>query len=130
MTTSAIIEGTLLKDGTLELDEKPQVAPGRVRVTVESLAATPRVTANEPQEAKITVGTPQWDDLTARRAALIDKMYTPGQSLTAEEESEYEQLQRLSRAAIEQSFPRPKLEPQELAVVKQALGIKDEVRGQ
>jgi hypothetical protein len=36
MTTlnTAVVEGTLRPDGTLELDEKPSLAPGRVRVTL------------------------------------------------------------------------------------------------
>jgi hypothetical protein len=36
MTTNAIeIQGTLREDGTLLLDEKPNLPPGRVKVTVE-----------------------------------------------------------------------------------------------
>jgi hypothetical protein len=36
MTTTAIeIQGTLREDGTLLLDEKPNLPPGRVKVTVE-----------------------------------------------------------------------------------------------
>jgi hypothetical protein len=36
MTTKAIeIQGTLREDGTLVLDEKPNLPPGRVRVTVQ-----------------------------------------------------------------------------------------------
>jgi len=61
---------------------------------------------------------------------LIDKMYSPGQGLTDEEQAEYEQLQQRSRTAIERAYPRPKLAPDELAVVKQALGIKDDAGGQ
>jgi hypothetical protein len=39
----AIIEGTLKPDGTLELDQKPNLAPGRVQVIVQPLSqATPR----------------------------------------------------------------------------------------
>src|ERR1051326_1438787 len=36
-----VIEGTLKPDGTLELDEKPTVSPGRVQVTVKPLALQP-----------------------------------------------------------------------------------------
>jgi hypothetical protein len=37
MTTNAVeIQGTLREDGTLVLDEKPKLPPGRVKVTVES----------------------------------------------------------------------------------------------
>jgi len=35
--TEAVIEGTLKADGTLELDEKPNLSPGRVLVVVQSL---------------------------------------------------------------------------------------------
>jgi hypothetical protein len=36
MTTNAIeIQGTLREDGTLVLDDKPNLPPGRVKVTVE-----------------------------------------------------------------------------------------------
>jgi hypothetical protein len=36
MTTKAIeVQGTLREDGTLVLDDKPNLPPGRVRVTVE-----------------------------------------------------------------------------------------------
>jgi hypothetical protein len=38
MTTNAIeIQGTLREDGTLVLDEKPNLPPGRVRVTVQPI---------------------------------------------------------------------------------------------
>jgi hypothetical protein len=36
MTTNAVeIQGTLLENGTLELDQKPNLPPGRVQVTVK-----------------------------------------------------------------------------------------------
>jgi hypothetical protein len=35
----AVVSGTLRDDGVLELDEKPQLAPGRVRVTISAMAA-------------------------------------------------------------------------------------------
>lgn len=39
MTTTAVeVQGTLYADGTLVLDEKPALAPGRVRLTVRALA--------------------------------------------------------------------------------------------
>ena len=68
----------------------------------------PPVAAYHAPEAEIVVGTPEWDKLTERRATLIDKMYGPGQGLTEEEQAEYEQLQRRSRAAIDRAFPRHK----------------------
>jgi hypothetical protein len=39
--TEVVIEGTLKPDGTLELDEKPSLPPGRVQVIVQSLPELP-----------------------------------------------------------------------------------------
>jgi len=36
-----IIQGTLSTDGTLQLDEKPNLPPGRVQVVVQSLPIIP-----------------------------------------------------------------------------------------
>ena len=36
--TETVIEGTLKPDGTLELDEKPNLSPGRVQVIVQPLS--------------------------------------------------------------------------------------------
>jgi hypothetical protein len=36
-----VIEGTLKPDGTLELDQKPSLSPGRVQVIVRPLTTTP-----------------------------------------------------------------------------------------
>lgn len=38
-----IVQGTLKPDGTLELDEKPNLPPGRVQVTVASTVVSPGV---------------------------------------------------------------------------------------
>ncbi len=38
MNGAIVVQGTLEADGTLHLDQKPTLAPGRVRVTVEPLA--------------------------------------------------------------------------------------------
>jgi hypothetical protein len=35
----AVVQGTLKDDGTLELDEKPPLAPGRVQVTILPMPA-------------------------------------------------------------------------------------------
>jgi hypothetical protein len=42
--TEVVIEGTLKPDGTLELNEKPNLSPGRVTVVLrqESLSAPPQ----------------------------------------------------------------------------------------
>jgi hypothetical protein len=36
---TATVQGTLKADGTLELDEKPELAPGRVQVTLKPMPA-------------------------------------------------------------------------------------------
>jgi hypothetical protein len=39
--TEVVVEGTLKPDGTLELDRKPNLAPGRVTVVLRQAAAPP-----------------------------------------------------------------------------------------
>lgn len=46
--SEVVVNGTLKSDGTLELDEKPGLAPGRVQVIVQALPELP-------------VGDPFWD---------------------------------------------------------------------
>ncbi len=50
MTSNATFEmlGTVRPDGTLELDDKVSIPPGRVRVRVESMAATATPAASAP----------------------------------------------------------------------------------
>jgi hypothetical protein len=38
MSTTAIVQGTLKPDGTLELDQKPSLPPGRVTVVLQQQA--------------------------------------------------------------------------------------------
>jgi hypothetical protein len=40
--TTEVIEGTLKPDGTLELDEKPSLGPGRVKVALQPAQACTR----------------------------------------------------------------------------------------
>jgi hypothetical protein len=51
------------------------------------------------------IGTQEWSEMNRRRADLIRKKNRQG--LTAEEKVEYERLQRLSQAALAQTFPEP-----------------------
>ena len=39
--SEAVVEGTLKPDGTLELDQKPNLPPGRVTVRMQPLMALP-----------------------------------------------------------------------------------------
>jgi hypothetical protein len=45
--SEVVIEGTLKPDGTLELDQKPSLAPGRVRVVVQPLEGVPQSATEE-----------------------------------------------------------------------------------
>ena len=42
MSAQVIVQGTLKPDGTLELDQKPNLFPGRVRVTMEPVTEPTR----------------------------------------------------------------------------------------
>jgi hypothetical protein len=57
------------------------------------------------RDESVAVGTPEWDALTERRAALIHKKNRDG--LDAAEQAEFARLQRLSRAALAKAFPGP-----------------------
>ena len=58
----------------------------------------------------VRIGSPEWDVLTERRAALIRKKNHEG--LSDHEWAEYERLQMGSRASIEAAFP-PCVDPTE-----------------
>jgi hypothetical protein len=45
--TEVVVEGTLKPDGTLELDRKPNLAPGRVRVVLRQ-ESTPDLPPGDP----------------------------------------------------------------------------------
>jgi hypothetical protein len=75
-------------------------------------------------EESLTVNSLEWDKSNEVRGALIYKKYHGG--LTAEETAELDRLQRLNHEVIERAFPRPRLSSEELAVVKQALGLISE----
>ncbi len=85
-------------------------------------ALTPPVLAN--CEA-ISVDSPAWLELTKRRGELINKMFRPDQSLSDEEQEEFEKLERLTSEVIDRTYPPPPLmSPRDLAIVKQALGLQ------
>jgi hypothetical protein len=41
MSTAVVLQGTLKPDGTLELDQRPNLAPGRVQVVLQPVAGGP-----------------------------------------------------------------------------------------
>ena len=72
--SEVIVEGTLTPAGTLELDQKPNLAPGRVRVIVQPLA--------EP--------IPTWADFWTRMQAIRDRQKASGHIPRSAEEVERE----------------------------------------
>ena len=75
-----------------------------------------------PGEAFPIPGTPAWDQMNRRRGELIQKKVDA--SLTPQEQAEYEYLQRMSLAAVNQAHPGP---PVDLAALQQ---LEAELRGQ
>lgn len=43
-----VVQGTLRADGTVVLDEKPNLPPGRVQVVVQALAEMPELPQDDP----------------------------------------------------------------------------------
>jgi hypothetical protein len=80
-----VVEGTLKPDGTLELDQKPGLPPGRVTVTVQPLSpASPpapgrRWTATELRKLPAA----ERDAILAEQAALLQDEYRNNPELTA-----------------------------------------------
>ena len=62
--TESVIEGTLQADGTLVLDEKLTLPPGRVQIVVRALPALP-------------VGDPFWEMMKSIWAAQQARSHTP-----------------------------------------------------
>ena len=58
--TQAVVDGTLRPDGTLVLDERPNLPPGRVRVTMQA------VTAPQPSLGLMERMQAVWADQKAR----------------------------------------------------------------
>ena len=66
----------------------------------------------------VAVGTPEWEDLTNRRARLIHKKNREG--LSGLERIEFDRLQRISGMAIGKAFKRPRFTAEELEVINKA----------
>lgn len=72
-------------------------------------AAEPHPPADTPppgEKPVVVVGTPEWDELTARRATLIRKEVRGG-GLTDAERAELDRLDAISLAATAVAFPAP-----------------------
>jgi hypothetical protein len=84
-TPTQVVSGTLRPDGTLELDQAPLLPPGRVRVTVESLAPEPARGDILDVIARIR----QSQEARGYRGRTIDEMQADEAASLAEDE-EYE----------------------------------------
>jgi hypothetical protein len=99
---SVIVMGTLKADGTLELDERPTLTPGRVQV---SILPTQPSTAGQPRRTLLDV----LDEIRAAQVARgyhgrsVDKMQADEAARRAEED-EYEARWRTLRS---QTTPTP-----------------------
>jgi hypothetical protein len=92
MTPTALeIEGTLQPDGTLLLDQKPALPPGRVRVTVRSVAPSPQA---EPFWATLRA---IWDDQQRRGHVprSVEEIQADRQALREGMDEEIEETIRL-----------------------------------
>jgi GNAT superfamily N-acetyltransferase len=82
------------------------------------------IAADDRQPECPQIGTVAWDKLNARRAELIRKKNRWG--LDSGEMREYEELQRISQAALERAFPAPSNGDEELARIVATLGLSPE----
>jgi hypothetical protein len=92
--TQVTVHGTLNADGTLELDEKPNLSPGRVQVTVAPLADLPR-------------DDPFWQRMQAMWAAQESRGFVPRSAQEVEAERRQvrqeweERMQRIEQVRAE-----------------------------
>jgi GNAT superfamily N-acetyltransferase len=110
------------------LPVEPARIPARPKSTLEAVLAMAVALGTHPASNGLTavvqpavaggraefpaVGTERWGIMNRKRAELIRKKNRQG--LTPEEQREYERLQRLSQAALEQAFPPPPAEEERL----------------
>jgi hypothetical protein len=76
--------------------------------------ATPEIDDSLP-----AIGTEEWSLMNGRRSELIRKKNRQG--LTAEEQLEFERLQRLYFAAIDERFPPPVVDEDGLERLRESL---------
>jgi hypothetical protein len=75
--------------------------------------------AVEVGDSSPAIGTEEWGVMNRRRSELIRKKNRQG--LTAEERAEFERLQRLCFAAIDERFPPPVVDEDGLKRLRQSL---------
>jgi hypothetical protein len=85
----AEVQGTLQPDGTLVLDEKPGVPPGRVRVTVQPVVVVP---AEDPFWQQVQA---IWDSLKGRTPRTREEIDAALSEMDDEAEAEMQASERL-----------------------------------
>jgi hypothetical protein len=99
---TAVVQGTLKDDGTLELDEKPALAPGRVQVTIRPI---PDPAVAQPRRTILDVLDEVHAAQKARgyRGRSIEEM----EADEAERRTEEEEYEQRWRAIWRQTTPKP-----------------------
>ena len=100
--SEVVIEGTLKPDGTLELDQKPSLAPGRVQVTMVPL---PELPADDPfwQMMKAIWGGQEARGHVPRSVAEVEAERRQIREEWEERMREIERIQEESRRLREQN---------------------------
>ena len=110
MSAQVIVQGTLKPDGTLELDQRPTLVPGRVRVTVESMTEPARPDRFWAMMEQI------WADLKASGDVprRVEEVEAERQAFREEWDERQEALEQLHRDSerLRQQPPQPKEQPQ------------------
>jgi len=100
--TQVVMDGTLQPDGTLELDERPNLPPGRVRVTMQAatVRSPTRVGLMERMEAV-------WADQKARGdvARSREEIDSELNAMRDEAEEEMQAIERLHEESARRREP-------------------------
>jgi hypothetical protein len=99
--SETVIEGTLQADGTLVLDEKPNLRPGRVQVIVQAL---PELPEGDPflEMMKSIWAAQKARGHVARSVAEVEGERERNREAWAERQQEIERIQEESRRLREQ----------------------------
>lgn len=110
MSAQVTVHGTLNPDGTLELDQKPKLSPGRVRVTMETVSAPSHPDRFWAMMEQI------WADLKARGHVprTVEEIESDRQAFRDEWDERQESLEQihLNGERLRQPGSQPKEQPQ------------------
>ena len=110
MNAHVIVQGTLKPDGILELDQKPNLSPGRVRVTVETVMEASRPDRFWAMMRQI------WDDLknSGHVPRSVEEIEAERQAYRDEWDERQDSLEQLHMACerLRQQTSPPREQPQ------------------